>query len=251
MIRAVCFDLWDTLIADPPGRGRDRASERVRRLERALRDGGWPAPHEAIADAVQATVDALVAVHQDNIDLDADGRVDLFYRQLDLSLNAERDLPDAARAAIAAAIHGGARYALPAVLPGAIDVLSGLRATGMRLALVSNTGFSPGPVMREVVGELDLARHFTTQVYSDETGAWKPGPGIFDEAVFALGVPAANVLFVGDTPEADILGAQQFGLGMTALVGGKRVDGVRADFDLPSVADLLTVLRDRNLVPAG
>ena len=251
MLRAVCFDLWDTLISDPPGQGEARASERVRRLERALREGGWPTPPQAIADAVQATVHALVAVHQDNVDLDAAGRVDLFYRHLDPSLNADRDLSDGARAAVADAIHDGARYAPPEILPGAPDALAALRAAGLRLALVSNTGFSAGPTMRTLVAELDLARYFSVQVYSDETGAWKPAPRILDEAVFALGVAAADVLFVGDTPEADILGAQQFGLGMTALVGQKRVDGVRANFELPGVADLVAVLRDHDLLPAG
>ena len=250
MLRAVCFDLWDTLIADPPGRGEERAAERVRRLERALRDGGRPAPPEAIAHAVQATVDALVAVHQDNVDLDAAGRGDLFYRHLDPTLDAERDLPPEARATIADAIHGGACYTPPALLPGALETLAALRAAGLRLALVSNTGFSPGWTMRELVAELDLARHFTAQVYSDEAGAWKPGPGIFDEAVFALGVPASETLFVGDTPEADVLGAQQFGLGMTALVGEKRVDGVQADIELSSVRSLVETLRARELIPA-
>ena len=250
MLRAVCFDLWDTLIADPPGRGVERADERVRRLDDALRGGGWPSPREAIADAVQAAVDALVAVHQDNVDLDAAGRVELFYRHLDPSLDAARDLPAAAREAIADAILGGARYTPPELLPGAIDALASLLAAGLRLALVSNTGFSPGPTMRELIADLDLARYFTAQVYSDEIGAWKPAPRMFDEAVFALGVPAASVLFVGDTPEADILGAQRFGLGMTALVGDKRVEGVRADIELTGVAGLAEALRERDLIPA-
>lgn len=250
MLRAVCFDLWETLIADPPGRGEERASERVRRLEAALRLGGWPAPRGAIADAVQAAADALVAVHQDNVDVDAAGRVDLFYRHLDPSLDAARDLSVDAREAIADAIHGGARYTPPGVLPGAIDALASLRAAGLRLALVSNTGFSPGPTIRELIADLDLARYFTAQVYSDETGAWKPAPRIFDEAVFALGVPAAAVLFVGDSPEADILGAQRFGLGMTALVGARRLEGVRADIELPGVAGLVEALRERDLIPA-
>ena len=165
MLRAICFDLWDTLIADPPGRGDERAAERVRRLDAALRDGGWPAPREAIADAVQAAVDALVAVHQDNVDLDADGRVNLFYRHLDPTLDAKRDLPSQAREGIAAAIHGGARYASPTLIPGALEALTALRTSGLRLALVSNTGFSPGATMRECVADLDLARHFTAQVY--------------------------------------------------------------------------------------
>ena len=49
MLRAVCFDLWETLVADPPGRGEDRAADRARAVERALEAAGRPAAPEAIA----------------------------------------------------------------------------------------------------------------------------------------------------------------------------------------------------------
>ncbi|PZC49324.1 MAG: FMN phosphatase YigB, HAD superfamily [Chloroflexi bacterium] len=249
-LRAVAFDLWETLIADPPGRGQERAVERVGRVEVALRAGGWPAPPQAIADAFQATVDALVVVHQDNVDLDAAGRLQLFYRHLDPTLDPDRDLPPAARDGIAEAIHGGSRYAPPQLLPGAIETLSALRQAGLRLALVSNAGFSPGVVIRELLADLGLARFFTAQVYSDETQVWKPHARMFDEAVFALGVPAAQVAFVGDRPIADILGAQQFGIGLSVLVGPRRREGVRAAIELDSIAGLVDALRERRLLPA-
>ncbi len=38
MLRAIAFDLWGTLVADPPGRGRERAAQRVRRVGVALRE---------------------------------------------------------------------------------------------------------------------------------------------------------------------------------------------------------------------
>ena len=62
--------------------------------------------------------------------------------------------------------------------------------------------------------------------------------------------PRPATRFVGDTPEADVLGAQQFGMGMTALVGEKSVEGVRADVELESVASLVDSLRARDLIPA-
>lgn len=250
MLRVVAFDLWGTLVADPPGRGRERAAERVRRVGVALRDGGRPASAAAIADAFQAAVDALVAVHQDNLDLDGAGRLALFYRHLDPALDPARDLPPAAAAAVADAIHGGSRYTPPELLPGAIDSLAGLRASGLRLALVSNSGFSPGPVMRALLDDLGLSRYFSAQIYSDETGAWKPHPRMFDAAVAALGVAKTETAFVGDTPEADILGAQQAGLGLAVRVGAKNSDGVRAGLELPGVAGLVEALRERRLIPA-
>ncbi len=249
MLRAIAFDLWGTLIADPPGRGRERAAERVRRVGVALRDGGRPASPDVIADAFQAAVDALVAVHQDNLDLDGAGRLALFYRHLDPGLDPARDLPPAAAAAVAAAIHGGSRDTPPALLPGAIDTLAALRDHGLRLALVSNSGFSPGPVMRALLADLGLSGYFSAQIYSDETGAWKPHPRMFEAAVVALGAAKAETAFVGDTPEADILGAQQAGLGLAVRVGSKNSDGVRAGIELPGVGGLVEALRERRLIP--
>ncbi|MEE9278414.1 MAG: HAD family hydrolase [Dehalococcoidia bacterium] len=248
MLRAACFDLWETLIIDPPGRGEERAEGRVRRIARALRGGGWPAPYAAVTDALQATVDSLVTLHQDNRDGDADERVVLFYQHLDPTLRPEHDLPADARAEIREAIHGSALHLPPELLPGAAETLDELRRRGLRLALVSNTGLSPGSTMRQVVDDLGIGRNFTAQVYSDEVGAWKPDARMFDEAVFALGVAAKDVLFVGDTPEADIVGAQAFGMGMTALVGDKAIDGVRADLELPGVHALVAALSDRGLL---
>lgn len=251
MLRAACFDLWETLVVDPPGRGEERAAERVRGIDAALRSGGWPAPAEAIADAMQATVDSLVTVHQDNIDVDGEERVSLFYRHLDPSLRPQHDLPIEAREAITAAIHGGALRMLPELLPGAEETLAALRGRGLLLALVSNTGLSPGPTMRAVLDELGIGRYFAAQVYSDEVGAWKPHERMFDAAVFALGVPGRDILFVGDRPEADILGAQAFKLGMTALVGDKSVPGVQPDLELAGVHALLPALVERGAIPTA
>ena len=244
MLRAVCFDLWDTLISDPPGVGRARAEERVRRIERALFDGDWGAPREAVQDAMQATVNTVVAIHQENRDVDADERIRIFYRHLDPSLRPEADLPAEAHESVRSAIHDASVYHPPTPLPGAIQALEELQALGLRLALVSNTGLSPGLALRDLLDRFGMTRFFTAQVYSDELQSWKPDPRMFDEAVFALGIAKEDVLFVGDTPEADILGAQSYGIGLTAQVGKKRVEGVEATLTLDGVHDLVAALAE-------
>ena len=251
MLRAVCFDLWDTLIVDTPGGGQTRAVERVRRIAEGLRLGGWGAPPEVITDAIQLTIDALVQVHQDNRDLNADERLALFFRALDPSLRPEQDLPLEARRAVTTAIQDGALHTPPVLIPGVNAMLEALRACGVRLAIVSNTTLSPGRSMRAVLNLMDIGRAFTAQIYSDEVRAWKPAARMFDEAVFALGVPAQDTLFVGNTPESDIVGAQAFGMGMTALVGGATAPGVRADFAWPDVTGLMPALLRERLLDAG
>ncbi len=249
-LRAVCFDLWGTLAADRPGDGDARAADRLQRIDDGLRVAGWPAPPDAIADALQATVDSLVTIHQDNRDIDLDERLALFFRHLDPSLRPEHDLIPAGLAQIVGAVRDGALRFPPTLLPGAHHTLRTLRRHGLRLALVSNSGFSPGDAMRTVLDQLDIGRYFTAQIYSDETGAWKPDPRMFDEALFALGTGPSDTLFVGDRPAADIVGAQAFGIGMTALVGDRSLPGVRPTFALPGVQALLPALRQHGALPA-
>ena len=245
MLRGVCFDLWGTLIVDPPGLGAKRAEERVERVHDALHTAGWGAPLEAIRDAMQTTVDAFVAVHQENRDIDAEERIALFLRHLDPSLRPERDLGADGHEAVRDAIHDSVIYCLPGLLPGAAEALESLSGHGVRMALVSNTGLSPGTALRTVLDELGIGRYFASHVYSDELRAWKPDGLMFDEAVFGLGVRKEDSFFVGDTPEADILGAQSFGIGGTALVGTKRVEGVQATLTLDGVHQLVDALVER------
>ena len=205
---------------------------------------------QAIRAAMQATVDAFVAVHQDNRDIDAQERIALFLRHLDPSLRPDHDLAASHHEAVRDAIHDSAIYCPPTLLPGAAEALERLRGYGVRMALVSNAGLSPGSALRILLNEMGIGHYFASHVYSDELRAWKPDRRMFDEAIFGLGVRKEDVFFVGDTPEADILGAQSFGIGGTALVGTKRVEGVQATLSLDGVHQLVDALVERGYLAA-
>ncbi len=77
------------------------------------------------------------------------------------------------------------------------------------LALVSN--FDHPPHVRRLLEESGLARHFDTIVVSAEVGVKKPDPSIFAGPLAQLGVVAAEVAYVGDSPE-DVTAARGAGL---------------------------------------
>lgn len=78
------------------------------------------------------------------------------------------------------------------------------------LALVSN--FDHAPTAREVLRTGGVDKHFLHIIVSDEYGWRKPHPKIFSATLAALGVEAADALFVGDSPHDDILGAKEAGM---------------------------------------
>ena len=101
---------------------------------------------------------------------------------------------------------------LPSVVPGAHDVLAELRERGYRIGLISNTGRTPGYALREILDRLGLAASIDAMVFSNEHGACKPQPSIFETLRGALGVDYDEMMFVGDNLYVDVHGAQRLGI---------------------------------------
>jgi len=86
-------------------------------------------------------------------------------------------------------------------------VLERLPAEGFRLAVISNWDER----LRDLLQRLQLHSHFETIVVSCEVGHPKPDRAIFDEASRKLGLPASQILHVGDSAEMDVDGARNAG----------------------------------------
>lgn len=99
--------------------------------------------------------------------------------------------------------------AKPYLLAGAHDAIEELHALGLKLCLATN-GFST--VQRGRLEASPLADLFDAVVISDEIGIQKPDPAFFQACLDALGLPAGETVFVGDSPSVDILGAKSLGI---------------------------------------
>lgn len=78
-----------------------------------------------------------------------------------------------------------------------------------RLAVVTN---GSSRRQREKLSRAGLQGRFDHLFISEEVGAEKPDPAIFNHALRESGLSAGDVLFVGDDPRRDIAGAQAVGL---------------------------------------
>ncbi len=123
--------------------------------------------------------------------------------------------------------------------PGTRELLEGLRAAGLRLAVVSN---ADGRVDRylETAG---LADCFEFVLDSGVVGIEKPDPRIFQLACERLGMSPDEVVYVGDSYEVDVVGARAAGIEAILLVDEPR-DGVAcisAITELPNALGLTAV----------
>ncbi len=95
-------------------------------------------------------------------------------------------------------------------MPGVYEVLPQLLTAGYKLAIISNASDSNN-VWRLIDGA-KLRHYFDPIIISSSAGIRKPAPKIFDLVLDHWGLPASACAMVGDTLDADILGAQLSGL---------------------------------------
>lgn len=132
------------------------------------------------------------------------------------------------------------------VIPGSRDALEDLAALGVRLAVVSNADGTVEEQLRaDAICQVGPGPGVPVDVVLDSTvvGVSKPDPAIFRLALDALDLEAGDVIHVGDTPAADVVGARA--AGVTPVL----VDpyDLHADVDcvrVRSLAGVVSMLRD-------
>ena len=210
MLSAIAFDLWETLITDTPELSRQQERLRLTRMEELLTAHGYG----DLADRIEHAYRALWHRCHDlywSIDLDVPCRRQIEHFLEELELDAA-SFDQSVLEALEDAYAGAALEILPATVPGARDVLSALHEQGLRIGLISNTGRTPGSILRDILAALDLARFLDVMVFSNEHGHCKPQASIFEELRRGLGVPYEEMAFVGDNLYVDVLGAQRRGM---------------------------------------
>ena len=135
----------------------------------------------------------------------------------------------------------------PSSVPGAAEAVRELAARGIALGIISNTGRTPGMVLRRFLDRHDLLRYFRAVSYSDEIGRRKPDGEIFRRTLAKLGPEIGGdpgaIAHIGDNPEADVAGARAMGLRAVHYVTEGRTSSPLADLVVTHLAELPDGLR--------
>lgn len=244
---AVTLDLWRTLIDEAPtgGTGGSRLGARIEGLGITLADAGMPFEREAIASAMAKSRASFDRDHNRGLDTTFDERVRELIDYIEPGL-ADR-LPPAVFARAIEAVDYPFLAHPPIPVADAGDVLQSLARMGVRLALISNTGFTSASVYRRWLSSLGWLRWLKVTTFSNEAAVAKPTPAIFQRTLAALSVAPGQALHVGDSQLHDVAGAKRAGMsaawlnrgtGVGEATGDARPDFVLSELrSLPAIVD--------------
>jgi FMN phosphatase YigB (HAD superfamily) len=240
MLKAVAFDLWETLITNSPEISHEQEALRLDRLHAVLRDSGYDASHDHVRAAHKETWTRCHELYW-SVDRDISTRQQIIHFLEPLGIAADECAADL----LERLDHAYATVAFdlqPALVEGALDVLSVIRHRGLRTGLISNTGRTPGWVLRRILEEQGVAPLIDVMLFSNEHGECKPQASIFAKLREGLGCEPSEIIFVGDNAYVDVYGAAQSG--MHGVHFNPHVRGlavappVEVDFDVEPVATI-------------
>jgi putative hydrolase of the HAD superfamily len=203
-VEAVTFDFWNTLAYEMRGHLRGR---RVEAWAGLLEDAGFALERADLEAVYDGAWEAYVAAWKANEQFLAAQAAEHIIERLgfEVSDDVRVKLVDAfSRAGEEAEIH---------LADGVEDCLRTLKGAGVKLGIICDVGFTPSSALRDHLirhGVLPLFDHWS---FSDEVGAYKPSPVIFQHALDGLGAPAPErVAHVGDIRRTDVAGALAMGM---------------------------------------
>jgi 2-haloacid dehalogenase len=127
------------------------------------------------------------------------------------------------------------------ILPGAAEAVTTLYGK-VHMAILTN-GLSM--VQRRRLSRSPLGKYFEALIISEEVGVGKPDKGIFEAAYEIMGKPPKEkMLMVGDSLNADIRGANNFGID-ACWVNPRWViatDGIVVDYEIRKLGELLDIV---------
>lgn len=220
-LSAITFDIWDTIIIDDSDEAkraelgmRSKAEERRHLLWTAL-NRGTPIDRAK----VEIAFDTQEAIYrktwlEKQVTLKVRDRLEIMLEGL------ERRLPTTVLEELVDTYESMELKVSPDLVEGAGELIAEF-AEHYKLCVISDTIYTPGHRLRELLAKLGVADYFSGFVFSDEIGRSKPHASCFNDARRQLGVDFSDMLHIGDRDALDMAGARAVGMRAVLFTGSR------------------------------
>ena len=201
MIKAVFFDLYNTLVQYEPPREELQA--------RALQEFGIKVTPEALRRPL-ATADEYIygEIARGSLSQRSKEEQTAIWVNYEGVLLREAGI-EADESLILGLLGKMRQFDMKLVLyDDVLPTLTDLKGRGLLLGLISNIDRD----MTSLLEEVGLSSKLPVVVTSQDTGYNKPHPEIFREALRQAGVQAPEAIYIGDQHQIDVVGANQVGM---------------------------------------
>jgi len=236
-IAAVTFDLWDTLIQEAPGGSDKVAGIRIDGIWKLLTAKGMVHTRDEVRSAYAKTGDFLDLTWSKRRDMSLHDQVLFLLTCVDSKLPGKLEREELER--IEKVYAEGILRQPPVLLPRAKEALDAVKSRGYRMGLISNTGRTPGSMLRVVMGDMGILDHFDATTFSNEIFVRKPAEGAFRVTLEKLKVAPKAAVHVGDDARSDIAGAKGVGMHALQLVPQGKAGSEKADAYVKSLEHVL------------
>ena len=234
MVKAVTFDLWNTILCD-----KDYGGYRIDLLTQTLNGEGFSRDRHRVEVEYSSTIDFFFEVWmKERRHMPAAKLTEFVLNRLDVRLPAE------VKNRLVKRFEEVILNDPPPLVEDAERVLKSLH-NKYAIGLISNSGVTPGRHLRRVLNDHEVLQYFMCTVFSDEVGYHKPHPTIFRKAIEELQVKSSDIMHVGDILESDVAGAKAIGMKAVWLNNGeskRQTEGSSPDYEIQSLSELLKIL---------
>lgn len=238
MIKAIIFDLWNTLFENV-----SYFNIRLNFFKGFLEDRNFSYSLDNLKKNL-ALIFNLTDVNLEKTDFHHIYIVDLIDKLLE-SLNIK--LPGADKNLIKIKFEEAMLKNPPPLKKGVKETLKKL-STDYKIGLISNTGVTPGRVIKEVLQRYDILKYFQFTLFSDETGFYKPSELMFKTALKEFNCKPSNTIHVGDILETDIKGAKESNI-LTIWFNDSFIpksNNIQPDYEIHLISDVIEIVENIN-----
>ena len=115
-----------------------------------------------------------------------------------------------------------------------------------QIGLISNTGVTPGRILSKVLDDHDILDFFDVTVFSDESGFFKPHSKMFKIPLKKLKCKAQNAIHVGDMLETDIKGANDCKM-HSVWINDSNITkslNIQPDYEIPHIYEVIKIVNE-------